>query len=97
MLQSIKPFNGKYAGTYTPTLYHRAEQNYPVLYAFDANIAFGMVNDISKQLYFENGSPIIAVGIGYTDFKNWIGKRQRALLKSFYPDTKGCVINKCRN
>lgn len=60
-----------------PFGYETAKPNYPVLYVLDANVSFGMVKDITRLLYFENSYPVIVVGIGYVNFREWIGKRQR--------------------
>jgi len=60
-----------------PFGYQTAKSTYPVLYILDSNVSFGMVNDITKLLYFENNYPVIVVGIGYVNFREWISKRQR--------------------
>ena len=60
-----------------PFGYQSAQTTYPVLYVLDSNVSFGMVNDITKLLYFENNYPVIVVGVGYVNFREWIGKRQR--------------------
>lgn len=59
-----------------PFGYDRNEKSYPVLYALDGNVTFGMVNDITKLLSFENAkSSVIVVGINYNSFSDWISKR----------------------
>lgn len=60
-----------------PFGYNQTAKDYPVLYVLDENIAFGMVNDIVKQLYFERNYPVIVVGIGYPNFQHWISRRQK--------------------
>lgn len=66
-----------------PFGYERSETSYKVLYVLDANVTFGMVNDIQTLISFEPENPaMIIVGIGYKDFGNWIQKRARDYMPS---------------
>ncbi len=64
-----------------PFGYQSNKNRYPVLYALDGNVSFGMVSDIAKLLYFEKQhSAVIIVGISYTTYQEWIHKRGRDLM-----------------
>ena len=68
-----------------PFGYANGQNNYPVLYALDGNVTFGMVSDIAKLLSFERpNSAQLIVGVSYTSYKDWIGKRGR----DFMPNTR---------
>lgn len=59
-------------------------KEYQVLYLLDANVTFGMVNDIVKLLYFEQKHPpVIVVGIAYKSFSDWIRKRGRDFMPNY--------------
>lgn len=61
-----------------PFGYSQSDTRYKVLYVLDANVTFGMVNDIQTLISFEpENPPMIVIGIGYKDFGNWIQKRAR--------------------
>ncbi|MCE7990484.1 MAG: alpha/beta hydrolase [Roseivirga sp.] len=69
-----------------PFGYAQSNTRYKVLYVLDANVTFGMVNDIQTLMSFEPEHPaLIVVGIGYKDFGNWIQKRSR----DYMPSTAG--------
>lgn len=64
---------------------------YQVLYVLDANVTFGMVNDISKLLSFEAKHPsVIVVGIAYKSAGDWMRKRGR----DFMPNYSGILADK---
>lgn len=66
-----------------PFGYSQSGTRYKVLYVLDANVTFGMVNDIQTLMSFEpEAPPMIIVGIGYKDFSNWIQKRARDYVPS---------------
>ncbi len=61
-----------------PFGYGQSDARYKVLYVLDANVTFGMVNDIQTLMSFEPENPaMIIVGIGYKYFSQWIRKRAR--------------------
>lgn len=73
-----------------PFGYERTDTSYKVLYVLDANVTFGMVNDIQTLISFEPENPaMIIVGIGYKDFGNWIQKRARDYMPSAVSSTPG--------
>lgn len=58
-------------------------KSYKVLYILDANVTFGMVNDIVKLLSFEKKPQVIVVGVAYKNFNNWIKKRGRDFMPNY--------------
>ena len=72
-----------------------AEKDYPVLYVLDANVTFGMVNDIVRLISFEGRYPqVIVVGIAYKNFSNWINKRGRDFMPNYQGDSGDIEIKK---
>lgn len=73
-----------------PFGYSQSDSRYKVLYVLDANVTFGMVNDIQTLMSFEPENPaMIIVGIGYKDFGNWIQKRARDYMPSAVSSAPG--------
>jgi hypothetical protein len=59
-------------------------KEYQVLYVLDANVTFGMVNDITKLLAFEAKHPsVIVVGVAYKSTNDWMRNRGRDLMPNY--------------
>lgn len=66
-----------------PFGYRRSQDEYPVLIVLDADVTFGLANDMPKLMAFENTIPsMIVVGISFHTFSNWIQSRQKYLTPS---------------
>jgi predicted alpha/beta superfamily hydrolase len=61
-----------------PDGYYLTQENYPVLYVLDGDIAFGMATSISRYLQIgENIPELIVVGIGYGSLTKSAAKKRR--------------------
>lgn len=73
---------------------YNQEKSYQVLYVLDANVTFGMVNDIVKLLSFEQKPQVIVVGITYNNFNDWIKKRGRDMMPNYQNNDLDTEVNK---
>ncbi len=63
---------------------YNPNQEYQVLYTLDANVTFGMINDVVKLLSFEQKHPsVIVVGVSYKSFNDWMRKRGRDFMPNY--------------
>lgn len=73
---------------------YNQRRKYNVLYVLDANVTFGMVNDIVRLLSFEQNPQVIVVGIAYKDFNEWMKKRGRDFMPNYGSNVKDTEVSK---
>lgn len=70
-------------------------KEYQVLYVLDADVTFGMVNDIVRLLSFEGKiAPVIVVGIAYPSLREWLQKRGRDYMPNYGKESSDQEVKK---
>lgn len=96
-------FNSKYVGEEYKIVVglpfgYKEDKEYQVLYVLDANVTFGMVNDIVRLLSFERKTePVIVVGVSYKNFNQWIRKRGRDFMPNYSNISEDKYVSKFHN